>query len=81
MFLKILILTVLTQLRLLVMLRRMLSDSASSTIATYSGSAYAYKCLPSREYQHTEIHIERMNNNSGAGLYCSYSYNYAVMGM
>ncbi|KAG0578043.1 hypothetical protein M758_5G193700 [Ceratodon purpureus] len=48
------------------MLRRMLSDSVSSTTATNVGSAYAYKRLPSRERALTEIHVERMNSDLGA---------------
>lgn len=50
------------------MLRRMLSDQVSSTTATNAGSAFAYKRLPSRERSLTEIHVERMNTDSGAGL-------------
>lgn len=48
------------------MLRRMLSDQVSSTTATNAGSAFAYKRLPSRERSLTEIHVERMNTDSGA---------------
>ena len=50
------------------MLRSMLSDSVSSTTATNVGSAYAYKRLSSRERALTEIHVERMNSDLGAGL-------------
>lgn len=61
------------------MLRRMLSDSVSSTTATNVGSANAYKRLPSRERALTEIHVERMNSDSGAGLSTSRSRGCAVV--
>lgn len=59
------------------MLRKMLSDSVSSTTATNVGSAYVYKRLPSRDRVLTEIHVERMNSDSGTGS--SSCSCYAVM--
>lgn len=57
------------------MLRKMLSDSVSSTTGTNVGSAYAYKRLPSRDRALTDILVERMNSDSGTGAVsssCSY---------